>query len=155
MELLIFGRSVTKSRLHIIIGGLTLLVFILTIARLAVKGTPSTRANTWGIAVCLKSGVFLAYQLLTTHVERFKKWASTKVNMILNIVDTVFWLALFIITIMGSIGAASEASRALGGIIATLAATLLGFGGMLSYISILERRYYKQHSFLPSDIEGK
>jgi hypothetical protein len=51
MELSIFGRSVTKSRLHIIIGGLALLVFILTIARLAVKGTPSTRANTWGIAV--------------------------------------------------------------------------------------------------------
>ncbi|KAJ5391566.1 hypothetical protein N7509_007056 [Penicillium cosmopolitanum] len=102
MKLSIFGRSVTKSRLHIIIGGLVFLVFILTVARLAVKGTPSTRANTWGIAV-----------------------GSTKANMILNIVDTIFWLALFIITIMGSIGAASEASRALGGIIATLAATLL------------------------------
>lgn len=51
MKLSIFGRSVTKSRLHIIIGGLVFLVFILTVARLAVKGTPSTRANTWGIAV--------------------------------------------------------------------------------------------------------
>jgi hypothetical protein len=63
--------------------------------------------------------------MLTAHVERFKKWASTKANMILNIVDTVFWLALFIITIMATMGATSEASRALGGIIATLVAILL------------------------------
>ncbi|KAJ5744569.1 hypothetical protein N7533_009439 [Penicillium manginii] len=155
MELSILGRPVTKPRLHMIIGGLVLLVFILTISRLAIKGTPSTRANSWGIAVCLKSGIFLAYQMLTAHVERFKKWASTKANMILNIVDTVFWLALFIITIMATMGATSEASRALGGIIATLVAILLSLDGMLSYISILERRYHKHHSSPPSDMEGK
>lgn len=45
------GRSVSEARLHAIIGGLVLFTFILIIARLAIKGTPSSRANTWGIAV--------------------------------------------------------------------------------------------------------
>ncbi|KAJ5082627.1 hypothetical protein N7532_011670 [Penicillium argentinense] len=117
--------NLTKSHLHKIIGGGVLIIFILVIARLAVKGTPASRTNTWGIAVCVKSGVFLAYQLLTAHFERLKRWASTKANMILNIIDTVFWFALFIITILGTMGALSEASRALGGIIATLTVPLL------------------------------
>lgn len=40
-----------KFRLDIAIGSLLLVTFILTIARVANKGTPSSRANTWGIAV--------------------------------------------------------------------------------------------------------
>lgn len=62
----------------------------------------------------------MAYQIMTTHMDRLKRWASTKAYMILNIIDTVFWFALFIITIMGTQGAKSESSRALGGITATL-----------------------------------
>jgi hypothetical protein len=40
-----------KFRLHIIIGALVSIVFILIIARVADKGTPKTRVNIWGIAV--------------------------------------------------------------------------------------------------------
>jgi hypothetical protein len=69
---------------------------------------------------CVKAAVFLAYQVLTAHVERLKRWASPKVNMILNIIDTVFWFALFILTIMGTSGAYSTSSKALGGVIACM-----------------------------------
>ncbi|EYE97116.1 uncharacterized protein EURHEDRAFT_424116, partial [Aspergillus ruber CBS 135680] len=91
-----------KKRLYITIGSLILVTFVLIIARIADKGTPSTRTNTWGIAVCIKAAVFLAYQVLTTYHRKLQKWASLKVNMTLDIIDTVFWFALFIISIMGA-----------------------------------------------------
>lgn len=69
---------------------------------------------------CVKAALFLTYQVVTAHAQRFKRWASIKANKILNIIDTIFWFALFIITIMGTSGAHSMSSRALGGIIATL-----------------------------------
>lgn len=40
-----------QFRLHIIIGAMVSIVFILIIARVADKGTPKTRVNIWGIAV--------------------------------------------------------------------------------------------------------
>ncbi|CAG8882748.1 unnamed protein product [Penicillium egyptiacum] len=141
MNLSIERSPVIKFRLHIIIGALVLIVFILIIARIANSGTPKTRTNIWGIAVvsylptytaiscmefidpwqkCIKSAVFMAYQIMTTHMDRLKRWASTKAYMILNIIDTVFWFALFVITIMGTMGSTTGSSRALGGIAATL-----------------------------------
>ncbi|KAJ5241438.1 uncharacterized protein N7469_003029 [Penicillium citrinum] len=114
-----------KFRLDITIASLLAVTFILIISRIAIKGTPSTRTNTWGIAVCIKSAFFLAYQLTTAHVERFKRWASTKANKILVIIDTLFWFALFIITILGTAGSHSTASRALGAIIVILVLVLL------------------------------
>ncbi|KAJ6018550.1 hypothetical protein N7499_003255 [Penicillium canescens] len=145
-----FGNNPqVKSRLHIVIGSLIFLTLVLTIARLALKGTPSSRANTWGIAVCLKAAVFLSYQVLTARVERLKQWASLKANMILDIIDTVFWFALVIITIMATAGSHSTGSQALGVIIAMLAFALFGFVGLLSLICIRDHRYYKVHGRLP------
>lgn len=69
----------------------------------------------------IKSALFLAYQLCTEHVERFEKWASPKANMILNMIDTVFWFALFAITIKATAGACSGSSCPLGAVVATLA----------------------------------
>ncbi|KAL4745215.1 hypothetical protein BDW72DRAFT_198856 [Aspergillus terricola var. indicus] len=139
----------TKLKLHIIIGALVLLTFILTIARVADSGTPRGRTNTWGIAVCVKSAVFMAYQVLTAHVDRLKRWANTKVNVVLNTIDTVFWFALIIISIMGTTGSRSVSSRALGAIIVILAIVLCPLAGFLSWICIRERRYYKQYGDLP------
>ena len=42
----------------------------------------------------IKSLMILAYQLLTEHNERFKKWASLKANMILNMIEVLFWAVL-------------------------------------------------------------
>ncbi|KAF9884978.1 hypothetical protein FE257_000888 [Aspergillus nanangensis] len=155
MNLSIENASRTQFRLHIIIGILVLITFILAIARLANKGTPSSRSNTWGIAVCVKSAVFLVYQVLTEHHGRFERWASAKANMVLNIIDTVFWLALFIITIMGTANACSGSSCPLGGVLATLAIILWfdmvysGLAGFLSFICIRIWRYVRVHGPLP------
>ncbi|KAL4995949.1 hypothetical protein BDV10DRAFT_187556 [Aspergillus recurvatus] len=139
----------TKLKLHIIIGALVLVTFILTIARVADSGTPRARTNTWGIAVCVKSAVFMAYQVLTAHVDRLKRWANTKVNVVLNIIDTVFWFVLIIISIMGAMGSRSVSSRALGAIIVVIAIVLCPLAGLLSWTCIRERRYYKRHGVLP------
>lgn len=80
---------------------------------------------TFDSSKCIKSALFLAYQLITAHVERLKRWASTKANKILVIIDTVFWFALFIISILGTAGAHSTASRALGVIIIILVLVIL------------------------------
>ncbi|KAF7161816.1 hypothetical protein CNMCM5623_007281 [Aspergillus felis] len=143
MNLAFENHPKIKLRLHIIVGALLFLNFVLIIARIADKGTPKTRSNTWGIVVlkadprrralqCLKAAIFLAYEVVTAHVERFKRWASAKAYMILNVIDTVFWLALFIISILGANGAHSPSSRALGGIVATISIILL-------YVSLYQR----------------
>ncbi|KAK9644291.1 hypothetical protein HCH54_006725 [Aspergillus fumigatus] len=139
MNLAFENHPKIKLRLHIIIGVLLCLNFVLIIARIADKGTPKTRSNTWGIAVCLKAAIFLVYQIVTAHVERFKRWASAKAYMILNVIDTVFWFALFIITILGTNGAYSTSSRALGGVVATISI-------ILWYVSLSER--CRQHQCL-------
>lgn len=51
MRFPIESTSKNKLRLDIAICSLVALTFILIIARVANKGTPSTRSNTWGIAV--------------------------------------------------------------------------------------------------------
>ncbi|KAL4972259.1 hypothetical protein BDW66DRAFT_164294 [Aspergillus desertorum] len=139
----------TKLKLHIIIGALVLVTFILTIARVADSGTPRGRTNTWGIAVCVKSAVFMAYQVSTAHVDSLKRWANTKVNVVLNVIDTVFWFALIIISIMGALGSRSVSSRALGAIIVILAIVLCPLAGFLSWMCIRERRYYKRYGVMP------
>ncbi|EHA18590.1 hypothetical protein ASPNIDRAFT_37807 [Aspergillus niger ATCC 1015] len=115
-------RPRLKRRLHIVIASLIALTFILIIARLATPGTPVTRTNIWGI--CLKAALFLTYQVLTTYKDRFKRWASLKANMILDIIDTLFWFALFIISIIGASGGHSAASKTLGAFVAILSLVL-------------------------------
>lgn len=73
---------------------------------------------------CIKAASFLAYQVLTTYHPKLQKWASLKVNMTLDIIDTVFWFALLIISIMGAAGGESVNSQALGAVVAGLVAVL-------------------------------
>jgi hypothetical protein len=54
---------VIKFRLHIIIGALLLIVFILLIARIADSGTPKTRTNIWGIVVVSYFSTYLLISL--------------------------------------------------------------------------------------------
>ncbi|KAK2752475.1 hypothetical protein FQN54_008137 [Arachnomyces sp. PD_36] len=141
----------TKFRLHIVIGALILVTFILGIARVADSGSPRGRMTTWGIVVCVKSAVFMAYQTATSHVGRLKRWGNTLANVVLNIIDTVFWFALFVITIMGAMGSHSTSAKALSAIVIILALILCPVTGFLSSICIRERRYYKRNGVLPGE----
>jgi hypothetical protein len=66
----------------------------------------------------------MTYQLLTSHVERFKKWASLKVYAILNIMEILFWFVVIIVTFMGISNLCQVASCGLSWIIVLVAAVL-------------------------------
>ena len=61
--------------------------------------------------------------MLTEHHTRFRKWASTKANAILNCLEVIFWLAVLVVTGMG-VGKASGAAAALSALTLILAIIL-------------------------------
>lgn len=62
----------------------------------------------------------ITYQVLTEHTLRFRKWASTKANAILNCLEVVFWLAVLVVT-GGTVGGASGAAAALSALVLVIA----------------------------------
>jgi hypothetical protein len=66
----------------------------------------------------------MAYEVLTDKWPRVQRFASLKANAILNIVESVFWLAAMIVIGM-SIGRCRGVTCALGGIIITIVIVLL------------------------------
>ncbi|KAM0715310.1 hypothetical protein Q7P37_008808 [Cladosporium fusiforme] len=57
------------------------------------------------------------------HSDRFRKWASTKANAILNSLEIVFWLAVLVVT-GKTLGGAYGAAAALGALTLILAIIL-------------------------------
>jgi hypothetical protein len=61
--------------------------------------------------------------MLTEDCERFRKWASTKANAVLNCLEIVFWLAVLVVTGMG-VGRASGAAAAVSALVLVVAIVL-------------------------------
>ena len=51
----------------------------------------------------MKSQAIILYQILTGHVNRFRKWASLKANTILNGLEIVFWAAVVFLIVQANI----------------------------------------------------
>jgi hypothetical protein len=67
--------------------------------------------------------------VLTENMSRLKKWASTKANMILSILETVFWCAAAVMPIM-KIGSCEGTGCVYSGV-------LIGLAIVLVYVSML------------------
>ncbi|KAM3547421.1 hypothetical protein ARSEF4850_010036 [Beauveria asiatica] len=80
------------TKVHGVQAVLVLLVFVLSGIRVATRtpNVPATRSDTLGIVM-----------LLTAHVARFHRWASTLANATLNSLEVVFWFVVVIVTLMG------------------------------------------------------
>ena len=65
----------------------------------------------------------ITYQLLTEHIRRYRKWASTKANAILNCMEVVFWLAVLIVT-GTTVGGGPGATAALSALVLIIAIVL-------------------------------
>lgn len=63
------------------------------------KRTPM--ASRVGLSLGAKGLMFLSYQLLTENARAFKRFASTKANLILNCIESVGWPAAVGVTIYG------------------------------------------------------
>ncbi|KAI7001257.1 hypothetical protein KC329_g56 [Hortaea werneckii] len=55
---------------------------------------PPSRINAVPITMGFKTLFLIGYQLLTAHVRKWQKWASTKANAVINCLECVFWLAV-------------------------------------------------------------
>lgn len=71
--------------------------------------------------------IIIVYQLLTERKQRFRKWYSLKAFAILNSIEVVFWLTVFIVSAMTSKRACgvNAAACALGVIVIFLAIGLM------------------------------
>jgi hypothetical protein len=87
--------------IHIIQAILVLAAFIIGCALLADKSMPPSRSIFLILVYSIKSALFMSYQYMTKHVERFRGFASLKANMIMDILDCLLWFTASIISVMG------------------------------------------------------
>ncbi|KAM0692819.1 hypothetical protein Q7P36_007375 [Cladosporium allicinum] len=128
-----------KTLVHIAQIVLIFLAIVLSISRVTIKNPPASRANTVAITLGIKSLIVIAYQLLTEHTLRFRKWASTKANAILNCLEVVFWLAVLVVT-GGTVGSASGAAAALSALVLVIAIVLEVLSLWMAVVSVKQHR---------------
>ncbi|KAI0887616.1 uncharacterized protein GGS22DRAFT_186450 [Annulohypoxylon maeteangense] len=97
----IYFDSRYKLPVHVVELCLVTIVIILSVVR-AAMGMPQ-RAHIMGIAIGVKSSIFILYQLLTEHTQKFSRWASKKTNLILNCIDCPFWGAMMFLLFQANI----------------------------------------------------
>lgn len=113
-----FNRPVHITQAVLVLGA-----FIVGCTLLADTSMPRSRSTTLVLVYSIKSALFLLYQYLTTHKDRFRRFASLKVNFIMDILDCLLWFTAFIISCMGGKRCAGS-SCALLGVAATIALLL-------------------------------
>ncbi|KFY32556.1 hypothetical protein V493_00079 [Pseudogymnoascus sp. VKM F-4281 (FW-2241)] len=118
----------------------------MTGARIATKpeGVPTTRSDTIGIVMGVKTIVVLIYQLLTSHVQRFHRWASVKAYAILNTLEILFWFVVLILTLMGVSRLCSGVSCGLSWVCILIAVVLCLLAAWTSVVSIKNWRLSKK-----------
>ncbi|ETS73839.1 hypothetical protein PFICI_14785 [Pestalotiopsis fici W106-1] len=135
-----------KKKVHIVQLLLVVLMIILSGTRVAVKpkGIPTTRADTIGIVMGIKTFVVITYQLVTTHVQRYKKWASLKAYSVLNFMEILFWFVVIIVTFMGISTFCQGASCGLSWIIVLLAVALICIETGLECVASTRAQYTRR-----------
>ncbi|EWY83041.1 hypothetical protein FOYG_15117 [Fusarium oxysporum NRRL 32931] len=94
-----------KLPLHLVELLLIISVLILSVIRMLKqpKNAPRSRSNTMALGMSAKSLIILLYQLLSEHVQAFKKWSSLKAYVILNALEIVFWAAVAFMMIQANL----------------------------------------------------
>ncbi|TIC89659.1 hypothetical protein CDEST_09359 [Colletotrichum destructivum] len=137
-----------RTKVHILQLVLMTVAIILTIARMAMP-VPTTRANMMALTMGLKSLIIIGYQLLTTHKQRFKKWASLKANAILNTIEIVFWFVAFGLLCSANGTFCTGASCALSWVVTLIVMVLIVLAFQTSVVSIKDYRYFKNYGVNP------
>lgn len=68
--------------------------------------------------------MFIAYQLLTDHMARFRRWRSYKAFFILNSLEIVFWAAVAFLVIQANLSRCTGTSCILSWMVAALGIVL-------------------------------
>ncbi|KAI1251766.1 hypothetical protein MGN70_006335 [Eutypa lata] len=99
MNFLALFNNRYKLAVHVAEIVLVLIGIVLALVAIFLPGGRFTRAQIMAISIGCKTLVFIAYQLVTTHVARFVRWKSLKAYMILNILEVVFWMGAAVVTV--------------------------------------------------------
>lgn len=91
-----FNRTIHIAQAILVLGA-----FITGCALLADSSMPRGRSTTLVLVYSIKSALFLLFQYLTTHVDRYLRFASPRVNFFLDALDCLLWFTAFIISCLG------------------------------------------------------
>ena len=71
-----------------------------------------------------KSLLFIAYQLVTEHVQRFRRYRSLKAYWILNSLEIVFWAAVCFLVIQANVARCEGVGCTLSWVVVAIAIVL-------------------------------
>ncbi|KAI1102934.1 hypothetical protein F4804DRAFT_311584 [Jackrogersella minutella] len=100
------------------------------------------RAHIMGVAIGIKSILFILYQLLSEHTQVFRKWASKKANFILSCLDMPFWGAMAFMLIQANTKSCIGTSCAISWVLTVLAIVLIIISHWVAGCTYFEYRYY-------------
>ncbi|KAG8670563.1 hypothetical protein FPOAC2_09925 [Fusarium poae] len=91
-----FFEPTWKNKVLVLQVAFTILIFILAIVKIVTTPSyiPFNRMDIVAITMSLKSGIFLAYEILTMKMEKFQRFGSLKAYAVLNTLDVFFWAAV-------------------------------------------------------------
>ncbi|KAH7135537.1 hypothetical protein B0J11DRAFT_596654 [Dendryphion nanum] len=135
-----------KFRVHILILILIITVMVITVVRIFTKSGPTTRSDTMALAMGAKSLIIIAYELLSEHTQRFRKWSSLKAYAILNGLEVVFWSAVCFLSMQGLMKNCTGTSCALGWVAFVIAVFVVKFELYMAIVSYLDFRHFKRYS---------
>ncbi|CAI6088127.1 unnamed protein product, partial [Clonostachys chloroleuca] len=134
-----------KLPLHLVELFLIIAVLILSVVRMLKQpaNAPRGRSNTMALGMSAKSLVILLYQLLSEHVQAFKKWSSLKAYVILNALEIVFWGAVVFMMIQANINFCEGFTCTLSWIVCVLGIIMSTIAAYLAIITWLDFRHFR------------
>ncbi|KAJ4244405.1 hypothetical protein NW762_014533 [Fusarium torreyae] len=138
-------QSQYKLPIHIVGIIVSLIVLILGLVRLVLRNrnAPRTRSGSMALGMAAKSIILILYQALSQHTKYFRKWMSFKANLILNILEIVFWSAVVFMTMQANTSSCNGVTCALGWVIFALGIAMCKLSSFAAGISWFEFKDYK------------
>ncbi|VUC35631.1 unnamed protein product [Clonostachys rosea] len=134
-----------KLPLHLVELFLIIAVLILSVVRMLKQppNAPRGRSNTMALGMSAKSLVILLYQLLSEHVQAFKRWSSLKAYVILNALEIVFWGAVVFMMIQANINFCEGFTCTLSWVVCVLGIIMSTIAFYLTIITWLDFRHFR------------
>ncbi|RMJ04640.1 hypothetical protein CDV36_014688 [Fusarium kuroshium] len=97
------------------------------------------------LGMAAKSLIIILYQILSDHVQAFKKWSSLKAYVILNALEIVFWGAVVFMMIQANIKFCEELSCILSWIVVVLGIVMSTLASYMTIVTWLDFRHFRTY----------
>ncbi|KAI0177068.1 hypothetical protein BJ166DRAFT_572935 [Pestalotiopsis sp. NC0098] len=140
--------------IHMVQLFLVMTVIILAVVRIFLKGGQLRRNDTMALSMGAKSLAILAYELITEHWSRARRWASLKANTILNCLEILFWAAIAYLAIASNISSCVSIGCTLNWVIVALAiitSIVAAYAAAVFYVAFRKSRQEQSAPRTPLD----